>query len=279
MRKCIILIIVLLLFPSVLVINQSCGDYDTHISKISIFNPIATIFDLIFEFGNYGKQFDGFNKWYLDYYLLVEIYSLILVLFTYFLLYKKKFIEMRKKFNYMLKILYMKIEFWIFIFGFYFFYSLFFERDTNSTTNIEFSLKNNSTLLLYIFLYISFLILLKLNIEKFEKQVKSLLVFLLILFFPVITLSNSFTNIRPCSDTQDWKYNEVTIIAPFIYGLPKTLSSFLDVDNEKFNFQMLIKIYSIFKILLILYILPSLIDLILRKKNTSANSGLAQLGF
>ena len=269
MKKYQIFIIVLFFFPSILVTDRTCGNITTHISQVGVYNPIATFFDLIFEFSNYGKQFDGHNTWYLDYYLLVEIYGFILVLLIYFLLSKNNFRDIRNNFKYIFEIIYSKKEIWILIFGFYFFYSLFFKKEMNSITIIDFSLSNNSNLILYIFLYITFLFFFKYFIEKFENEMKNLLTFLVILFFPVITLSNSYTNIQPCSDSQNWKYEEITIIAPLVYGLPKTLSSFFYTGNEKFDYQILVKIYSILEIILILYILPSILNLISKDKKYS----------
>jgi hypothetical protein len=251
--------LLLFLFPTIVVVNQDCSSYN-HVDKISLVFFLFSFLDVIIELflGHLGKSFDG-TSWYYDSYFIVEIYSVFFLFFFYFKLRKFNFLVMKNNFRLLFRDLYFNLLFGLLILFSFFYFHFFTDPIYNSTTNIEFSKENNIFLLSYLSVYFLISIAIVLKKKYLHYEIRQLFFLVLLLFFPIISVSNEYRYVGKCA-SEGFNYERIVSISPLINAIPKTIFSFFqDSKREHFDSFLQIKIYSLFQIAIVLLLFPSIL--------------------
>lgn len=257
-RNYTLLFLSVILFPSIIVFDLDCSTYD-YLDAIGVRTIIFSIVDVIFAFfnGNYGKSFFAHREWYYDSYFIIEIYSILFFLFLYFNL-KDYSISIIKRsltsfYSNPFIILFLGISF-ILIF---LYYLLFYDITVKITNNLEYSKEYNFPMITYLSVFIISFYVINRNYTFFTKIY--LLKVLLIMLFPIISVSDEYRTITNC-ESDSSTYERIVAIKPLIDSFPETIVSFFhDYNREYFRPFLSIKFYSLFQIAVILLLLPSLL--------------------
>jgi len=242
-RYCL-LFLLLLFFPTVLVLDQSTGErLSSGIQEMGVSISLFTCFDIIVEFTGYhrGMIVNG-SKLYYDMLFVVEIYSVLLMVFLYVSLrwYNRKGIY--GNFNLYAQKFYTTFYFWGPMLACSI--AIFVLTDNNAKPITSFHFSNQYLIYKVVYLIVYFIVLMVVMRHYFfltsEEKFHALF---LVLFFPVMGFSGEYKAVSSGRWEEYFLENHVALY-PLAYALPKTIISFFAQWHiENFSFAKLPAIY------------------------------------
>lgn len=254
------LFFIFFLSPAIYVFDKDCSVYN-YLDGISITILPISFIDVLYELfsGHYGMSFYGHTFWYYDSYFILQIYSILFFFIPYFSLKKETLIISKSYYeNIYLGLLLLSIST---LFISFYYYNISFISRSNLTTNVEYSKKYNTLLIAYLIVYFLILIGYKIYTRRKNINIKiNIFTILLLVSFPIISVSENYRAILSCGSDDVFNNERIVTINALITALPKTIVSFIqDSEQERFTSFLNIKFYSLFQIIVVLFLFPSLL--------------------
>ena len=249
-------LLLIIFFPTIMAVGDSCGDrsFSNSTQILILANPLISLVDIISELSKHKKiQFHCL--------VLIQVYSLLLILLIYFSLIKYSTKAILNNFLENITFFYSKKYLWGLILIVFIITSLFSNKQTQPINLEGFSEKYFIFNLFYLFVYFAALFII---IEKFYllKKDEKLLTLFFVFLFPVVSISSEYQSVRFCYSENEVYYENHTTIFPLIYAIPKTVLSFFQyLDNDKFSYPIIPRLYSTIQIVFIVFLFPSLLKI------------------
>lgn len=251
----------LLIIPAFSSAEQGCGRY-SNFQEIRILPILFSIIDLITELlsSNHGLYRDNHSVLYFDSYLLIQIYSCVFggIMVYLFYNYDISFYKIRNTFD-------AKFSALTLIVLALSCFCLYYSGDPHRVSFIEANKQNITSVLVAIGFYtIAFMFIYKLLVVYSIDKMKELLPAILILSFPIICVGENFRSITIC-DPYDTLDERLVTVKPLALALITMLRSTKDFFEVGVSPLFLTKVYSIFQIIAVAYLIPFV--LISKQKN------------